>query len=142
LHLLLLELTLPSKLALNAFVAFKLALGSHKASVFSLEMAGEQSATEVPLVPLSGVPESKAEDLTVITEAIGSQADAIVADPSEGPGEDNDDIDIEKDNTTICPTKPSHLDFRKSKIKGGHIKVLTKFDCINNTEWVRLGAMT
>jgi hypothetical protein len=34
----------------------------------------------------------------------------------------------------ICPTKPSHVDFGKSKIKGEHIEVLTKFDCIDNVE--------
>jgi hypothetical protein len=56
-------------------------------------------------------------------------------DPSKGPGEDNDDIDIEEDNTIIRPTKPSHVDFRKLKIKGGHTEVLVKFGYIN-TEWV------
>jgi hypothetical protein len=61
-------------------------------------------------------------------------------DPSKGTGEDSDDIDIEEDNTIIRPTKPSHVDFRKSKIEG-HTEVLVKFDYIN-TEWVRLGAMT
>jgi hypothetical protein len=29
------------------------------------------------------------------------------------PSEDSDDIDIEEDNTTIRPTKPSHVNFDK-----------------------------
>ena len=89
---LLLELNLPSKLA----------LASRKAIAF-IRDGWRAICLELYLLPLSDAPESKVEDLTMSTEAIGSQADAIVADPSEGPGEDNDDIDIEKDNTTICP---------------------------------------
>jgi hypothetical protein len=54
------------------------------------------------------------------------------------PSEDSDDIDIEKDKTITHPTKPSHVDFGKSKIKGGHIEVLTRFGYIGNVEWVRL----
>jgi hypothetical protein len=38
----------------------------------------------------------------------------------------------------IHSAKPSHMDFRKSKIKGGHIEVLTKFDYIGNVDWVQL----
>jgi hypothetical protein len=45
------------------------------------------------------------------TEAIGSQVDADVADPPEGSREDSENINIEEDNTIICPTKPSHVDF-------------------------------
>ena len=55
------------------------------------------------------------------------------------PSKDNDDIDIEDDNTIICPTKPSHVDFDKSNIKGGHTEVLTHFGYIDNVEWVLLG---
>lgn len=47
-----------------------------------------------------------------------------------GPSEDSDDIDIEEDNTIIHPTKPSHVDFGKSKIKEGHIEVLNQFGYI------------
>jgi hypothetical protein len=31
-------------------------------------------------------------------------------------------MDFEEDNTIIRPTKPSHVDFGKSKIKEGHIE--------------------
>jgi hypothetical protein len=31
------------------------------------------------------------------------------------------------------------VDFKKSKIKGGHMEVLTRFDYIDNIEWVPLG---
>jgi hypothetical protein len=53
--------------------------------------------------------------------------------------EGNDNIDIEEDNTIIRPTKPSHVDFDKCKIKGGHIEVLIHFGYIDNVDWVRLG---
>jgi hypothetical protein len=52
------------------------------------------------------------------------------------PSEDNDDIDIEEDNTIIHTTKPSHVDFGKSKIKEGYIEVLNRFGYI---DWVWLG---
>jgi hypothetical protein len=55
------------------------------------------------------------------------------------PSEDSDNIDIEEDSTIIHPTKPSHVNFDKSKIKGGHIKVLNCFGYIDNVDWVRLG---
>jgi hypothetical protein len=54
------------------------------------------------------------------------------------PSKDSDNIDIEEDSTTIHPTKPSHVDFSKSKIKG-HIEVLNSFGYIDNVDWVRLG---
>jgi hypothetical protein len=40
----------------------------------------------------------------------------------------------------IRSTKPSHVDFRKSKIKEGHIEVLNRFSYIDNIDWVRLGS--
>ena len=43
------------------------------------------------------------------------------------PSEDSDDIDIEEDSAIIRSTKPSHVDFGKSMIKGGHIEVLNHF---------------
>jgi hypothetical protein len=46
-------------------------------------------------------------------------------------------IDFEEDNTVICPMKPSHVDFRKSKIKEGHIEVL---NCFGYIDWVQLGS--
>jgi hypothetical protein len=55
------------------------------------------------------------------------------------PYEYNNDINIEDDNTIIRPTTPSHVDFGKSKIKGGHIEVLNYFGYINNVDWARLG---
>jgi hypothetical protein len=39
----------------------------------------------------------------------------------------------------IRPTKPSHVDFGKSKIKEGHIEVLNRFSYMDNVEWVQLG---
>jgi hypothetical protein len=55
------------------------------------------------------------------------------------PSEDNDKINIMKHNMIICPMKPSHVDFGKSKIKGGHFEVLNHFGYIDNVEWVQLG---
>jgi hypothetical protein len=110
-------------------------LSQHKARVYLLEMVREQSAPGLSLVPSSDVSEPKVEELSVIAEATASQAKVAVADPSE----DNDDIDIKEDNIGIRPTKPSRVHFGKSKIKGGHIEVLTRFDYIDNVEWVRLG---
>jgi hypothetical protein len=75
--------------------------------------------------------------LVSTVEATSSQAEASVVNPSK----DNADIDIEEDITTIRPTKPGHVNFGKSKIKGGHIEVLNRFGYIDNVEWVRLGAM-
>jgi hypothetical protein len=73
----------------------------------------------------------------VASEATAPQDEDVVVDPTEASEDDSDDIDIEEDNTIIRPTKPSHVDFEKSKIKGEHIEVLTKFDYIDNIEWVR-----
>jgi hypothetical protein len=53
--------------------------------------------------------------------------------------EDIDNIDNEEDNIIIRPTKPSDVDFGKSKIKGGHIEVLNRFEYIDNVDWVWLG---
>jgi hypothetical protein len=102
------------------------------------EMVGEHAAPDLALVLSLDVPESKAKNLAVATETTTSHAEAAT-DPYEGLDEDITDIDIEEDNIIICPTKPSHVDFRKSKIKEGHIEVLTRFDYIDNVEWVRLG---
>jgi hypothetical protein len=55
--------------------------------------------------------------LVVAAEATSSQVEATIVNPFEGLGEDNDDIDTEEDNTMIRPTKPSHVDFRKSRLK-------------------------
>jgi hypothetical protein len=79
--------------------------------------------------------ETRIEDLSVATEATACQTKAAIVDPSK----DSDDIDIEEDSTIICPTKPSHVDFGKSKIKGGNIEVLNRFGYINNIDWARLG---
>jgi hypothetical protein len=45
-------------------------------------------------------------------------------------------MDFEEDDVVILPTKPSHVDFEKSKIKEGHIEVL---NCFGYIGWVRLG---
>lgn len=96
---LLLELNLPSKLA----------LASRKAIAF-IRDGWRAICLELYLLPLSDAPESKVEDLTMSTEAIGSQFDGDVADPPEGSRGDSENINIEEDNTIICPTKPSHVD--------------------------------
>jgi hypothetical protein len=76
------------------------------------------------------------ENLAAIVVATASQAEAGAVNPSD----DSDDIDIEEeDSTTIRPTKPNHVNFGKSKIKGGHIEVLERFGYIDNVNWVRLG---
>jgi hypothetical protein len=41
--------------------------------------------------------------------------------------------------TTLHPTKPSHVNYDKSRIKGGHIEVLNRFGYIDNVDWVQLG---
>jgi hypothetical protein len=87
-----------------------------KISHILLEMAGEQRATEVSLTPSTGVSETRVVNFPASTQATASRTKAATADPSE----DIDDIDIEE-NATIRPTKPSHVNFGKSRIKGGHV---------------------
>jgi hypothetical protein len=98
-------------------------------------MAEEQSATEVSLAPSSDTLETWVENLLTTVEATASQGEAGTVNPFE----DSYDIDIEEDNTTIRPMKPSHMNFDKSKIEGGYIEVLNRFGYINNVDWVRLG---
>jgi hypothetical protein len=74
----------------------------------------------------------RVENLPTPVEATASQAESGVVNPSE----DSDDIYIEEDNTTIRPMKPSHVNFDKSKIKGGHIEVLNHFGYIDNIDWM------
>jgi hypothetical protein len=102
---------------------------------FSIEMVGEQRVAEMSLTPSSDAPEAWVEGFALTTGATVSQAEA----GSMNPFEDSDNIDIDEDNIIICPTKPSHVDFSKSKIKGGHIEVFNRFGYINNVDWVRLG---
>jgi hypothetical protein len=64
--------------------------------------------------------------------AIAPQADA----GSLNQSEDSLEMDFEEDNMIIRHTKPSHMDFGKSKIKEGHIEVL---NCFGYIDWVRLG---
>jgi hypothetical protein len=87
-----------------------------KITRFSLENAKEQRVAEVPLTPSLDVPETRVEEFVSKIEATASQAEAN----SVNRFEDSDNIDIEEDSTTIRPTKLSHVDFSKSKIKGGH----------------------
>jgi hypothetical protein len=84
------------------------------------------------LAPSLGALETRIEDLTGAREAVACQAEATTVDPFE----DCADIDIEEDSTIIRPTKPSHVDFGKSKTKDGNIDVRNRFGYI---EWVRLG---
>jgi hypothetical protein len=44
-------------------------------------------------------------------------------DESESDKEDDEGFE-EEDNSDICPTKPSHVDFGKSIIKEGHVEVM------------------
>jgi hypothetical protein len=99
-------------------------------------MAREQSGADVPLAPSSSVQETKVEKLVSTIEAAAAQAEAGAVNPSEDS--DNIALDIEEDSTTIRPTKPSHVNFGKSKIKG-HIEVLNRFGYSDNVDWVRLG---
>ena len=99
-------------------------------------MIGEQSGDDVPLAPSSNVQEMKVEELVSTIEASASQTEADAMNPSEDS--DNIALDIEEDSTTIRPTKPSHVNFGKSKIKG-HIDVLNRFGYSDNVDWVRLG---
>jgi hypothetical protein len=71
--------------------------------------------------------------LVTTVEAIASQAKVGVVNLS-----DSDNIDIGEDITTIRLTEPSHVDFDKSKIKGGHIEVFNCFGYIDNIDWVWL----
>lgn len=73
--------------------------------------------------------------MSTTVEATAYQAKASATNPSKY----SNDIDIEEDNTTICPTKPCHMNFGKLKIKGGHIDVLNCVGYIENVDWVRLG---
>jgi hypothetical protein len=129
---LLLEPALPLKLASNSFTAFEPALASCKARAFSIRNGWGAIYPEVSLAPSSDVPETKVEGLSTTTEATTYQTKAATMDPSE----DSDGIDIEEDITIIYSTKPSHMDFGKSKIKGGDIEVFNWFGYIDNINWV------
>jgi hypothetical protein len=75
---------------------------------------------EMSLTPSKNVPEAQAEESVLAVGATASKAEVSSLNQSE----DSMDIDFNVDNTTIRPTKPSHVDFEKSKIKEGHIEVL------------------
>jgi hypothetical protein len=123
LHLLLLVPAPPSKLASNIFSTFKPSFASLEIIGFSLEMVGEQRVAEMSLTPLSDVPEMRVKEFALAAGATASQAEAI----SMNPSKDNDNIGIEEDSRIIRPTKPSHVDFDKSKMKGEHIEVHNRF---------------
>jgi hypothetical protein len=89
----------------------------------------------MPLTPSTDVPEAKAGEFVLASGGNTSQAEA----GSLNRLEDSDNIDIEEDNMIRCLTKPSHVDFNKTKIKEGHIEVLNRFGYIYNIEWVRVG---
>lgn len=90
------------------------------------EMTRERSTPELDLAPTSKTPETRVARSIVAVKAAAPQAKGVVANLDEGSEDDSEDIGIEEDNTIIRPTKLSHVDFKKSKIKGGHIGVLTK----------------
>ncbi|KAL5668194.1 hypothetical protein ACJX0J_020415, partial [Zea mays] len=81
--------------------------------------------------------------MRVVTLYVAAEAPELQA---KGASSDNrDDIDIEEDNMIIRPTKQSHVDFRKSKIKGGHIEAMpkaTKLLAIAETPLVSLASET
>ena len=87
------------------------------------------------LTPSTNVPEALTEEFVLVAGAIASYAEVSSLNQSEDSG----NIDFEEDNTVICPIKPSHVDFDKTKIKEGHIEVLNRFGYIYNIEWVRVG---
>jgi hypothetical protein len=107
---------------------FRTSLSQLKITCFSQEMAGEQRVAEVSLTPSSDVLETRVEEFASTVGTTASQAKA----GSMNPSEDSDNIDIEENNIIIRSTKPSHVDFGKSKIKGGHIEVLNRFGYIDN----------
>jgi hypothetical protein len=80
------------------------------------------------LTPSIDVLEARAEEFGLTVGATTSQAKA----DSLNQLEDNNNIDIEEDNTIIRPTKPSHVDFSKSKTKEVRIDVLNRFSYIDN----------
>jgi hypothetical protein len=61
----------------------------------------------------------------VVVEAATPQAKGVVEDLTEGSDVDSEDIDIKKTTPPFTLMEPSHVDFKKFKIKGGHIEVLT-----------------
>jgi hypothetical protein len=76
-------------------------------------------AAKMSLTPSSNVPETRAKELALAARAIATRVEA----GSTNLSQDSDTVDIEE-NTIIRPMKPSHVDFGKSKIKGGHIEYL------------------
>lgn len=84
-------------------------------------MAGEQPASALD------TSETRGESSIGVAKATTPHAEDVVVNPAEGSDNDSEDIDIEEDSNIIRPTKPSHVDFGKFTIKGGHIEVLTKF---------------
>jgi hypothetical protein len=77
----------------------------------------------------------KVEKLVTIIDATTSQVKSSAMNSSE----DGNNIYFKEDSTTIRPTKPIHVDFGKSKIKGGHIEVFNHFAYIDNVDWLWLG---
>jgi hypothetical protein len=94
---------------------------------FSLEMAGEQRVVEMSLTPSSDMLETRVQEFASTAGATASQAKV----DSMNLSKDSGNIDIEEESTIMRPMKPSHVDFGKSKIKGGHIEVLHCFGYID-----------
>jgi hypothetical protein len=86
---------------------------------------------EMSLTPPKDALEAYAEETIPAMGATAPQAKACSLNHSK----DSVEMDFEEDNMIICPKKPSHVDFRKSKIKEGHIKVLNRFGYIDNIDW-------
>jgi hypothetical protein len=86
----------------------------------------------MPLSPPKNIAEAQAEETVPTMGATAPQTEA----GSLNQSEDNVEMGFEEDNTIICPMKPRHVDFGKSKIKEGHIEVL---NCFGYIDWVRLG---
>jgi hypothetical protein len=77
-------------------------------------------------------PKTRGESSIGVAKATTPHAEDDAVNPAEGSDNDSEDIDIEENSNIIRPRKPSHVDFRKSIIKGGHIEVLTKFHYIDD----------
>lgn len=77
----------------------KNSLSQHEENSVFTEMEGEQSVPELALVPALETSKMRVESLVVAPKAAAAQAKGVVADPTDGSDDDNEDI--EEDNTII-----------------------------------------
>jgi hypothetical protein len=141
-HALFAKFSMPSKLASNTFLLRIQLWVALRGLCFHKDGGREKPVFEQALVFALGAPEARREGSTVVAKAIVPRAKHDAVDPAKRLDDDSEDIDIEDDNNIIYPMKPSHVDFGKSRIKEGHIEVLTKFHYIDDVSLVRLGVKT